>query len=134
MSADDAGSGEFGLSRVGQIHIPVRDLEEAVTFYRETLGIPFLFQAPPGMAFFGCGEVTLLLGVPEERDVGAGSSIVYFAVDDVEAAHRILADRGVEFISHPHAVHRAEDHELWMAFFRDPSGNTHGIMGRHPLE
>lgn len=134
MIAGAEGDDGFGLSRIGQIHVPVRDLEEAVAFYRDVLGIPFLFQAAPGMAFFRCGEVTLMLGVPEGDESGRGSSILYFAVEDVEAAHRILAGRGAQFISKPHAVHRAEDHELWMAFFRDPSDNTHAIMSRRPID
>ena len=124
---------EFGLSKIGQIHLPVTDLEQAVEFYRDVLAIPFLFRAPPGMAFFRCGDVTLMLGEPEGEEGAPVASILYFSVADVLAAHASLEQRGVEFLSSPHAVHRAEDHELWMAFFRDPSGNTHGLMGRKPI-
>lgn len=128
--AADADRG-IGLTRIGQIHLPVRDLEEGEGFYRDVLGIPFLFRAPPGMAFFRCGDVTLMLGVPEaEHGDGPVASILYFEVEDIEAAHDILEGRGVEFPTPPHAVHRAEDDELWMAFFRDPSGNTHALMQR----
>lgn len=133
MTADDDGREGFGLFRIGQIHVPVRDLEEAVAFYRDVLGIPFLFRAPPGMAFFRCGEVTLMLGLPESEEDDHPSSILYFAVEDIEATHGVLRERGVEFLAEPHAVHRAEDHEIWMAFFRDPSDNTHALMGRKPL-
>lgn len=124
-----AGSG-FGLDRIGQIHVPVRELDEAIAFYRDALGIPFLFQAPPGMAFFRCGDTTLMLGAPESEGQLHPSSILYFTVEDIDGAHGILEERGVEFLAAPHEVHRAEDHELWMAFFRDPSGNTHALMGR----
>lgn len=120
----------FRLSGIGQIHVPVRDLERATAFYGETLGIEFLFQAPPGMAFFRVGDVTLLLGEAEAPEHHHPSSILYFLVDDIEAAHRALEDRGVSFRDAPHLVHRAEDHELWMAFFLDSEENTMALMAR----
>lgn len=120
----------FGLTRIGQIQVPVRDLERATAFYRQVLGIEFLFRAPPGMAFFRCGEVTLLLGEAESAEQEHPSSILYFVVDDIEAAHGTLEERGVEFRGAPHLVHRAEDHELWMAFFRDSEENTMALMAR----
>lgn len=123
----------FGLTTIGQVQVPVRDLQEAVEFYRDRLRIPLAFEAPPAMAFFRCGDVTLMVGVPEDGGLERTGSIVYFAVEDVAAAHEILAERGVPFVSEPHVVHRAEDHELWMAFFRDPSGNVHALMARKAM-
>lgn len=133
MNPQDADREDFGLSHIGQIHVPVRELDEAIAFYRDALGIPFLFQAPPGMAFFRCEETTLMLGVPESEEHDHPSSILYFTVEEIDGAYEVLLERGVDFLAAPHAVHRAEDYELWMAFFRDPSHNTHALMGRKPL-
>src|SRR3989442_15842963 len=45
------------LSRIGQIFVNVKDLDRAISFYRDTLGMQFLFRAPPNMAFFDCGGI-----------------------------------------------------------------------------
>jgi predicted enzyme related to lactoylglutathione lyase len=123
----------FGLSAIGQIFVRARDLDRAVRFYRDTLGMPFLFQAPPNMAFFQCGATTVMLGVPEAPEFDHAASLVYYLVPDIAAAHTTLRGRGVEFISEPHLVHRAADYELWLADFRDPEGNVLALMTRKPL-
>jgi predicted enzyme related to lactoylglutathione lyase len=123
----------FGLSAIGQIFVRARDLDRAVRFYRDTLGVPFLFQAPPNMAFFQCGATTVMLGVPEAPEFDHPASLVYYLVPDIATAHTILRGRGVEFISEPHLVHRAADYELWLADFRDPEGNVLALMMRKPL-
>ena len=87
------------------------------------LGLPFLFQVPQ-MAFFQCGEVRLMLGIPSAPEFDHPSSIIYFRVADIEAAHQTLVSRGASFRSTPHLVHRAADHELWMAEFYDVDRNT----------
>jgi methylmalonyl-CoA/ethylmalonyl-CoA epimerase len=122
----------FGLSSIGQIFIRARDLDRAVRFYRDTLGMAFLFQAPPQMAFFKCGEVSVMVGVPEQPELDHAASIVYYLVPDIAAAHATLRDRGVEFAVEPHLVHRAPDHELWLAEFRDSEGNVLALMSRKP--
>ena len=116
------------LTQIGQIAINVRDVQRAVAFYRDTLGMRFLFQAPGGLAFFDCGGVRLMLGVPERPEFAHPSSILYFTVTDIEATHRALAARGVDFRDAPHVIHRAADYDLWMAFFRDTEGNTMALM------
>ena len=122
----------FGLSAIGQIFVRARDLERAVRFYRDTLGMPFLFQAPPQMAFFQCGATTVMLGVPEAPELDHPASLVYYLVPDIAAAHATLRGRGVEFITEPHLVHRAADYELWLADFRDSEGNVLALMMRKP--
>lgn len=117
----------LGLGPLGQIAVTVADVERATAFYRDVLGLPFLFSAPPGMAFFDCAGVRLLLGAAE-RPEEVHSSILYFRVSGIVEAHRTLAARGVEFVQEPHLVHRGEGHELWLAFFRDGEGNTHALM------
>ncbi len=124
-------AGEVRLGRIGQIHVAVTDVERATAFYRDALGIPFLF-AYPGMAFFDCDGVRLFLGPPEgERPDGRAT--IYFTVDDIAAAVASLAGRGVTFDDRPHVVHRTSEYELWMCFARDPDGNTVGLMSEVPL-
>lgn len=118
----------FGLSEIGQIALTVADLERATAFYRDVLGLPFLFSAPPGMAFFDCGGIRLLLGTLEAAEGQHHSSVLYFRVADIHEAHRVLAERGVEFVNQPHRVHRADTYELWLAELHDSEGNTHALM------
>lgn len=128
------GLAALTLDRVGQIALTISDLDRAVAFYRDALGVPFLFTAPPGLALFRCGDVSLMLSRPEgEFEAGKSSAVIYFSVDDIEAAHATLASRGVTFIDAPHLVHRAADFELWMTFFRDPDGNALALMSRKPI-
>jgi methylmalonyl-CoA/ethylmalonyl-CoA epimerase len=116
------------LRRIGQIAIVVRDLDRAVRFYRDVLGLPLLFQAPPGLAFFDCGGVRLMLTLPEGPEEGRGTSILYYVVDDIQAAHGALAARGAAFVNPPGLVARMPDHELWMAALRDSEGNLLELM------
>jgi methylmalonyl-CoA/ethylmalonyl-CoA epimerase len=120
------------LSQIEQIAVIVHDVDRAVQFYRDVLGLPFLFQVPQ-MAFFQCGEVRLMLGIPSAPEYDHPSSIIYYRVADIEAAHKLLAARGVSFRSEPHVVHRAADHELWMAFFYDVDRNTLALTSRKAL-
>ena len=124
---------EPGLDRIGQISIAVHDLDRAVAFYRDVLKMPFLFQAPPGMAFFDCGGVRLMLTLPDGGD-DHHTSNVYYRVDDIGGMAAALAERGVEFVRQPHLVAKLPDHELWMAFFRDPDGNLLALMSEIPSE
>jgi methylmalonyl-CoA/ethylmalonyl-CoA epimerase len=117
---------------VGQLLIPVRDLDRAVPFYRDTLGLPFLFAAPPQMAFFQCGTVRLLVGVPTTAQHQARGGTVYFTVEDLAAAYATLTARGVAFQVAPHIVHRTPTSELWLAEFEDPDGNQLALMADVP--
>lgn len=117
----------FGLSQLGQIAVTVSDLDRAVEFYRDKLGIHFLFQFP-GLAFFDCGGVRLMLSLPEKEAQVASGSVMYFKVDDLTVAHETLVSRGVSFESPPHLIAKMPDHDLWMAFFRDPDAHLVGLM------
>jgi methylmalonyl-CoA/ethylmalonyl-CoA epimerase len=119
---------EFGLNEIGQIAVPVRDIERAIAFYRDVLGMRFLFKAPPDLGFFDCNGVRLLLDGPAGAEPDSYSSIIYFKVSDLQAAFEILSSRGVNFEEKPHLVARMPDHELWMAFFRDPDSNLLALM------
>jgi methylmalonyl-CoA/ethylmalonyl-CoA epimerase len=114
--------------RIGQIAIPVLDLERAVRFYRDVLRLPFLFRAPPGLAFFDCGGVRLMLSRPQGVDAPSHAGLLYYVVPDLPAAHRSLVAQGVEFLDPPHLVAKLPDHELWMAFCRDSEQNMLALM------
>src|SRR3712207_6278038 len=119
---------QFGLSKIGQIAINVHDLERAVAFYRDTLGMHFLFQAPGGLAFFDCGGVRLMLGVAEKPEFAHPASIIYYRTDDIIGAYDALRAHGVAFIDEPHLIARMPNHELWMVFFRDSEENVLALM------
>jgi methylmalonyl-CoA/ethylmalonyl-CoA epimerase len=123
----DATESEFGLGQIGQIAIPVTDVERAVAFYRDVLGMRFLFQAPPGLGFFDCGGVRVMLDGPAAAQAGKGS-VVYYRVSDLDNAYAKLSARGVVFEADPHLIATLPDHELWMAFFRDPDANLIALM------
>src|SRR5436189_4904727 len=118
----------FALSEIGQIGLTISDLEKTVSFYREKLGLKHLFSAPPGLAFFAAGDVRLMLSRPEKPDSERFISAVYFKVEDIQVARDTLASRGITFEAEPHRVAKMPDHELWMAFFRDPDRNLLGLM------
>jgi len=122
-----AGTDSVKISKLGQIGVAVADLEAMTTFYRDHLGVPFLFAAP-GMSFFDLGGVRLMLSLPERGSEARHASILYLDVPDIAAAHAALVGRGVPFDGVPHAVHRYPGGELWMAFFRDPEGNMLALM------
>jgi methylmalonyl-CoA/ethylmalonyl-CoA epimerase len=115
------------LDRIGQVAVPVTDVERAVRFYRDTLGMRFLFQAPPGLAFFDLSGVRLMLDGPAKAQAGKGS-VLYYQVADLQAAYATLSERGVRFETEPHLVAKMPDHELWMAFLRDPDQNLLALM------
>ena len=118
----------FGLNEIGQIAVPVSDLKRAIAFYRDVLGMRFLFQAPPGLGFFDCNGVRLLLDAPAKANSENYSSIIYYKVPDLQAAYETLSQRGVVFEEKPSLVAKMPDHELWMAFFRDPDTNLLALM------
>jgi len=119
------------LGDIGQIAIVIQDLPRATAFYRDALGLPFLFEAP-GLAFFQAGSVRLMLSRAEDPEFDHASSILYFNVEDILEAHRTLAGRGVRFRQPPHAVHNAGDRSLWIADFEDSERNIFALMAWRP--
>ncbi len=116
----------FGLGQIGQIALTVSDIGRAVAFYRDSLGMRFLFQVP-NLAFFDCDGIRLMLSLPEKAAEGS-SSVIYYKVDDIQRAFETLASRGVSFEGKPHLIAKMPDHELWMAFFRDLDRNLLALM------
>jgi methylmalonyl-CoA/ethylmalonyl-CoA epimerase len=118
------------VSSVGQIALTVKDLPRAVAFYRDTLGLPFLFEAA-NMAFFDCGGVRLMLS-PSENPGSTYSSVVYYKTADIQASSEALRSRGLVFESPAHMIAKMPGHDLWMAFFRDSEGNLLALMSEVP--
>lgn len=118
----------IGVSRIGQIAINAHDVERAATFYQDALGLKLLFKAGPGLAFFDCGGVRLMLSRPEKPEFDHPSSILYFTVPDIQAAYAKMKANAVKFEDEPHLLARMPDHDLWMTFFRDSEGNLMGLM------
>jgi len=119
------------LGPLAQIAVTVNDVDSAVKFYRDILGLPFLFDAPPKLAFFNCGGVRLMISQPE--GVREGNSALYFKVDGIAAEHQRLAAAGVHFVEEPHLIARLPDREIWLAAFHDPEGNLLALMSEPPI-
>lgn len=113
--------------RLGQVSFVVRDLEGAVAFFRDTLDLRHLYTFGD-LAFFDCGDTRLFVSALAESQ-GAGNSVLYFRVDDIQASAAALRATGVEFAGEPHLIHRHPGgEEEWMAFFNGPEGNTLALM------
>lgn len=112
-------------SRIGQIAIVCKDVTRAKAFYRDVLGLTHLFDAPPGLSFFQCGGVRLML-TTGEGDAG-GTSALYYFVSGIENAARELTARGAK-VGQPHMIAKMPDHDLWLAEFRDSEGNFMALM------
>ena len=115
---------------LAQLAISVADLDRGKAFYGGALGLAHLFDAPPAMAFFQCGETRLMLAA--SPDAAKAGAIVYFTVDDVAEAHRQLVAGGAASESAPHFVARVEGRDLWLAFVRDADDHLVGLMSEHP--
>ncbi len=115
------------VQRLAQVALTVADVERAKAFYGGTLGLPHLFDAPPGLSFFQCGDTRLMLSRPEGPEE-ARNSILYYAVEDVEAAYRKLAAEGMRFEEEPKRIARVGTKDVWLAIARDSEGNLIGLM------
>jgi predicted enzyme related to lactoylglutathione lyase len=119
---------DFRIEAIGQIHIGVQDIQRAVGFYRDVLGMPLLFEVPgQDMAFFDCGGIRLYLSA-DQSDEFPSNPLIYYRVADINEAYESISSQGVEFLREPHVVHRTEDSELWIAGFHDPEGNFIHLM------
>jgi methylmalonyl-CoA/ethylmalonyl-CoA epimerase len=121
----------LAIARLGQVCINVHDVGRATAFYRDKLGLPFLF-ATGQLAFFDCGGVRLMLSPPEKAEFDHPSSVLYFVVPDIKAAHGKMLAASVHFEDEPHLLARMPDHDLWMTFFRDSEQNLLALMSEVP--
>jgi methylmalonyl-CoA/ethylmalonyl-CoA epimerase len=118
-------------SHLSQIGIPVRDLEAAKRFYGESLGLAHLFDAPPGLSFYQCGQTRLMLSQSEGSDTDAGV-ILYYDVPDARAAQAELAAAGCTFHGETRCIARVGDKDVWLAITNDGQGNHVGLMSHEP--
>lgn len=120
-------TGQLGITGVGQVAINVRDVRRAIGFYRDVLGLQYLFEIP-NAAFFMAGGVRLMLGTAEKPELDHPASILYYRVPDIHAAADALRAAGARLEDEPHLIARMPDHELWMFFVRDTEDNLLGMM------
>ncbi len=130
MGSATGNAASFGLSALGQIAVAVSDVDRSAAFYRDAVGLQPLFQFP-GLAFFDCEGVRLMLSA-SEAVAPQGSFTIYFKVPDIRQAYDALCGRSVQFEGKPHVVASLPDHDLWMTFFRDPDGNLLALMSEVP--
>jgi methylmalonyl-CoA/ethylmalonyl-CoA epimerase len=120
------------LNHIGQIALTVSNLDRSKAFYKDVLGMIFLFDAGT-MVFFQCGQTRLMIGLSERDALVANTgTILYFKVEDIQQTHAWLQQQGVDFIQPPHLVARMADHDLWMAIFTDPDNNPLAVMSEVP--
>jgi catechol 2,3-dioxygenase-like lactoylglutathione lyase family enzyme len=120
------------LGKIRQIAVVVEDLEASIAFYKERLGLKFLFQVPPGLAFFDLDGVWLMLSSENEQEKAQPGSVLYFQVSDIRAVHADLQQRGVVFEDEPHRIADMGSYELWMTFFKDPDGTVLALREEVP--
>ncbi|MBV9107945.1 MAG: VOC family protein [Gemmatimonadetes bacterium] len=120
-------TGKIGITDVGQVSVNVKDVQRAIGFYRDVLGLPLLFEIP-NAAFFQAGSVRLYLAIAEQPEFDHPASVLYYKVSDIHAAFEGIRAAGAQVEREPHLLARMPDHELWMAFFRDTEGNLAALM------
>jgi methylmalonyl-CoA/ethylmalonyl-CoA epimerase len=119
---------DIGVTGLGQVAISVKDVERATAFYRDVVGLPLLFTAPPGLAFLQCGGVRVMLAQPEKEGEAKSASVLYFSVPDIQASFQKMTALGAKFEDKPHMIAKMPTHDLWMVFFRDTEDNLMGMM------
>ncbi len=117
-----------GFLEVGQIAITVSDVAQATSFYRDVLGLKFLFAAGPNLAFLAAGSVRIMLSTAQGHGEPGKNSTLYFRVVDVTATQAAMEARGARRERAPQLAAKMPDHELWIGFLRDPDGNLVGLM------
>jgi catechol 2,3-dioxygenase-like lactoylglutathione lyase family enzyme len=120
------------VTALRQVALTVSDVARSTAFYRDMVGLPFLFAAGPSLAFLAIGSVRLMLASPEGDFKPGLSSVLYFKVDDIIGAHAEMSARGVSFLTPPHLIAPMPDHDLWLCDFRDPDGHTMALMAERP--
>jgi methylmalonyl-CoA/ethylmalonyl-CoA epimerase len=118
---------EKTIQKIGQIGLPIKNLDTAIQFYKEVMGFPLLFKTD-SMAFFDCNGIRLFLSLPEQEQFSHSSSILYFQVEDIKKAYEDLLEKSVSFIDKPHLIAKMGQTETWMTFFKDTENNTLALM------
>ena len=116
------------LSEIGQIAITVSNVDVALEFYRDILGLSFLFSPAPTLAFLAAGSLRIMLSTPQGAGTVGANSTLYFKTQDIEASYASIIARGATVERTPQLAATMPDHELWIGFVRDPDGNLVGLM------
>ena len=119
---------KYALLEIGQIAITVSDVGKALAYYRDVLGLKFLFSPNPNLAFLTAGSIRIMLSTPQGSGAVGANSILYFKVTDIETTYTAIVARGGISERAPQLTARLPDHELWIGFLRDPDGNLIGLM------
>jgi methylmalonyl-CoA/ethylmalonyl-CoA epimerase len=129
-----ATEGNAALSKIRQIALPVRDIGEATRFYRDTLGMRHLFDAPPALSFFDCGGVQLMLAGPagQGKDGEQQHAVLFYDVSDIKAAHARIKSSGAKSLEEPRVITRMNGREIWISSVSDGQGNVVGLMSDVP--
>jgi methylmalonyl-CoA/ethylmalonyl-CoA epimerase len=120
------------ISGLGQVALTVRDVPRSLAFYRDAVGLRFLFDAGPTLAFLDIGGVRLMLSAPEGEFTPGSGTVLYLRVADIDLAYSALRAQRVAFVDEPHLIARMPDHELWMCFFKDPDDHLLALMCERP--
>ena len=125
-----ATDGKVSLSRIKQIALPVREITAATRFYRDTLGMRHLFDAPPGLSFFDCGGVQLMLAGPDAqgKDGEQQHAVLFYDVSNIKSVHGKIKSAGVKSLEEPHVIARMNGREIWISSFSDGQGNVVSLM------
>lgn len=116
------------LSEIAQIALTVRDVAVSLPFYRDVLGLEFLFSPSPTLAFLRAGDIRIMLSTPQGPGTVGGNSLLYFRVADIDDVYRAIVARGAAAERPPQLAAQMPDHALWIGFVRDPDGNLVGLM------
>jgi predicted enzyme related to lactoylglutathione lyase len=119
---------EHKVSDIGQIAITVSDVSQALVFYRDVLGLEFLFSPAPTLAFLRAGSVRIMLSTPQGAGAVGANSVLYFKVNEIENVFTAIVERGAQVERPPQLAAQMPDHALWIGFVRDPDGNLVGLM------
>lgn len=132
MISSESPSAGAEVQSLGQVALSVSDVAVSTAFYRDAVGLRFLFSAGPTLAFLDIDGIRLMLSLPEGDLTPGGGTVLYLKVADIRAAHAAMSSRGVPFVDEPHLIAPMPDHDLWMCFFRDPDQHTVALMCERP--
>ena len=132
MISSESPSAGAEVQSLGQVALSVSDVAVSTAFYRDAVGLRFLFSAGPTLAFLDIDGIRLMLSLPEGDLTPGGGTVLYLKVADIRAAHAAMSSRGVPFVDEPHLIAPMPDHDLWMCFFRDPDMHTVALMCERP--
>jgi methylmalonyl-CoA/ethylmalonyl-CoA epimerase len=123
------------LSRIKQIALPVESVEQAKTFYRDVLGMGHLFDAPPGLSFFDCGGVRLMLAGPaaQGKDGDRQHAVLFYDVSDIKETFAQIRAAGAAVFAEPHVIARMDGREVWIAEMSDGQGNSVSLISEVPV-